>query len=625
MNSEEKKQSLKLAEHYFRDHQHEYAKYLLEKIIQIDHDNSKANELFAYIYENAGQFDLSFKLLNVACNQSDCSPEALYYLGSMQLKRGLFDQAIETLKKSILKAGEFFEALHDLATAQASIGDTTSAIINYQKCLYFGNPSHELFYNIAGIFDDLRRFDEAITYYDKALSLSQYIDWVPGYIVFIKMKMCSWSTLAESLVDISKKVMANEKVMPPFPLLALSDDALIHKKSSEIFTQSKYPFNSFLGAIPKHSENQKIRIGYFSADFRNHPVSSLVIELFELHDKSKFEITAFSFGVDDKSPMRLRLSEAFNQFIDVSTMSDMEIAKLARDLQIDIAVDLGGHTAHSRTGIFSYRAAPIQTSYIGYLGTMGAHYYDYLLADKILIPGELKQFYTEKIAYLDSYQANDRKRVVSKKHFSRLELGLPEKGFVFCCFNNNYKILPPTFDGWMRVLKAVEGSVLFLYAENQWAEANLKEEAKIRGVDSSRLVFGRHMPNDEYLARYQSCDLFLDTFPYSAGTTASDALWAGLPVLTLMGRSFASRMAASLLKAIGLPELITTTQEEYEASAIELANNLQKLLAIKKKLANNRLSTPLFDTPLFTRNIENAYIKMHERCLGGLKPDHIFI
>jgi protein O-GlcNAc transferase len=292
---------------------------------------------------------------------------------------------------------------------------------------------------------------------------------------------------------------------------------------------------------------------------------------------------------------------------------------------IDIAIDLGGFTSQNRAGLFAYRMAPIQASYIGFLGTMGAEYIDYLLADNTIVPNQTQRFYTEKIVYLPSYQANDRKRQISDKSFTRQELGLPENGFVFCCFNNNYKILPATFDGWMRILKAVDGSVLFLYAENEFSQKNLIKEAEIRGINSQRLIFGRHLPPDRYRARYLSCDLFLDTFPYNAGTTASDALWAGLPVLTLMGESFASRVAGSLLNAIGLPQLITQSQEEFEAMAIELATNPQKLASIRGNLANNRLSAPLFDTPLFTKHLESAYLRMYERYQMDLEPDHIYI
>ena len=306
-------------------------------------------------------------------------------------------------------------------------------------------------------------------------------------------------------------------------------------------------------------------------------------------------------------------------------ISDKEVAELSRATGIDIAIDLTGSTGNERVGIFSYRAAPVQLSYIGYLGTMGSEYYDYLIADKTIIPIENQQYFKEKIIYLPSYQVNDSKRFLADKIFDKVELNLPLNGFVFCCLNNNFKITPSTFDGWMRILNAVSGSVLFLYAQNKWAEENIKIEAKKRGVSHTRLVFASRIERSEYLARYKVADLFLDTLPYNAGTTASDALWAGLPVLTCMGESFAGRVAASLLNAIELPELITTTQAEYEAKAIELATNPAKLEAIKDKLNRNRLTTALFDTPSFTKHIESAYIKIYERYQADLPPDHIYI
>jgi predicted O-linked N-acetylglucosamine transferase (SPINDLY family) len=324
--------------------------------------------------------------------------------------------------------------------------------------------------------------------------------------------------------------------------------------------------------------------------------------------------------------MTARLQRAFDHFIYVESQSDIQIAQLARSFGIDIAVDLTAFTQYSRTGIFSYRAAPIQVNYLGYPGTMGADYIDYIIADKILIPPDSQSHYSEKVVYLpNSYQVNDRKRLISDRLFTKEELGLPDAGFVFCCFNNNYKILPPTFDSWMRILKVVEGSVLWLFQDNAWAVDNLKKEAQKQGIDAQRLVFADRMPLSEHLARYRHANLFLDTLPYNAHTTASDALWTGLPVLTLQGQSFASRVAASLLSAIGLPELITGTQEEYEELALELALNPKKLADIKLRLANNRLSMPLFDTPLFAKNLETAYIRMMERYRADLQPDHIFI
>ncbi len=536
-----------------------------------------------------------------------------------------YDEALAHYDRAIQIKPDYAEAWSNKAVTLHALKRYDEALAHYDRAIQIKPDYAEAWLNKSLLLNELRSYEDVIFHYEKVLALNPDIDWVTGDLLHTKMKVCIWSNLEEFSENVSKKLVANEKVTAPFPLLALNDDVILHKKTSEIYIQSKYPYNPILGPILKRERGQKIRIGYFSADFHNHAVSFLTAELYELHDRNKFEIIAFSFGVDDKSEMRSRLSKAFDRFFDVSSMSDLEIAKLARELQIDIAVDLGGYTKDSRTRIFSCRAAPIQASYIGYLGTMGSEYYDYLLADKALIPDNSQKFYSEKIAYLPSYQVNDRKRIISERRFTRAELGLPDTGFVFCCFNNNYKILPSTFDSWMCILNAVKGSVLFLYTDNEWAKANLIKEAGLRDIDSTRLVFGGRIPTEEYLARYRVCDLFLDTFPYNAGTTASDALWMGLPVLTLLGQSFASRVAASLLNAIGLPELITSTQEEYEALAIELAMNPQKLADIKIRLNHNRHTTPLFDTPLFTKNLEAAYIQMYERYQADLKPEHITI
>ena len=363
--------------------------------------------------------------------------EAWSNLGNTLKELKRYDEALAHFDKSLTLKPNYAEAWSNKGVCLYELERYNEALAHYDKSLILKPNFAEAWSNKGISLDKLKRYDEAIAHYNKALSLKPHIDWVPGYLLHANMKICSWLGFAESLEDISKKVEVNEKVVYPFPLLALNDDAFLHKKSSEIYIQSSHPFNPVLEPILKRPQSQKIRVGYFSADFGNHPVSFLTAELYELHEKNKFEIIAFSFGMDDKSPMRLRLSQAFDQFIDVRDISESGIAKLARELKIDIAVDLGGHTADSRTGIFSYRAAPIQTSYIGYLGTMGAEYYDYLLADKTIIPDELQKFYSEKIAYMPSYQVNDRKRTISKRQFTREELGLPETGFVFCCFNNN--------------------------------------------------------------------------------------------------------------------------------------------------------------------------------------------
>jgi predicted O-linked N-acetylglucosamine transferase (SPINDLY family) len=344
-----------------------------------------------------------------------------------------------------------------------------------------------------------------------------------------------------------------------------------------------------------------------------------------LHDRERFEIHAFSYGSDTKDEMNLRIKAGVDHFHDVRTMSHEDVALLSRSVEIDIAVDLGGYTLLTRTGIFAISAAPIQISYIGYLGTMGANYYDYLVADRTLIPEEKQHHYSEKIAYLPSYQVNDSTQSLPATTFTRKDVGLPEAGFIFCCFNNTFKITPTTFDSWGRILEQVDGSVLLIYVNNESAKINLTKEIVHRGIDPNRLIFGEQLPMPEYLARYRVADLFLDTLPYNAGTTASDALRMGLPVLTCIGNSFASRMAASVINAVNLPELITTTQEQYESLAIELATNPEKLKIIKDKLVDNLPTAPLYDTPLFTRHLESAYLTMYDRYQHGLDPDHIYV
>jgi predicted O-linked N-acetylglucosamine transferase (SPINDLY family) len=473
--------------------------------------------------------------------------------------------------------------------------------------------------------NDLKQHQAAVESFNSAVFLRPGYEFLHGTRLHTKMCICDWTDAGIQIKELARKVECAEKACPPFPFSALDTSPALQRKAAEVWANEKAPFNAELGDIAKRRRGQKIRIGYFSMDFGNHPVALLTAGLFESHDRSQFEVYAFSFGFEKTGEIRSRLEAAFDMFIDVKDKSDREIAMLARQMNIDIAIDLAGFTSGSRTGIFAMRCAPIQVNYLGYPGTMGAHYIDYLVADKTLIPQASQKHYCEKIVYLpDTYMANDSKRPISDKNFTREELGLPQAGFVFCCFNNNYKITPETFDGWMRILSQVEGSVLWLSENNSVASSNLRKEAQQRGVNPQRLVFAQKLPLlGEHLARHRAADLFIDTLPFNAHTTASDALWAGLPVLTCTGEAFASRVAASLLNAIGVPELITSRQEDYEALAIELASQPEKLKAIRQKLQRNRLTTPLFDTALFTRNLEQAYAQMFERYQAGLQPQHM--
>jgi predicted O-linked N-acetylglucosamine transferase (SPINDLY family) len=542
-----------------------------------------------------------------------------------ELKRS--EQALASYGRAIALRPDYADAHYNRGNALRNLKRYDEALASYDKAITL-KPDHAEAYNNRGtVLEDLKRNEEAIASYEKAIALNPDVEFLLGNLIHTRMIICDWINLETQIDQLIHKINRAEKVSTPYPILSISGSPELQRKAAEIYVLARNPLNNALPEIAKRQRHQKIRIGYFSADFREHPIANLAAELFERHDRSQFEVTAFSFGTDTRDDLRRRLEVAFDKFIDVRNQSDKEVALLARNLEIDIAVDLGGFTMDCRTNIFSMRAAPVQVNYLGYPGTMGAEYIDYLIADCTLIPTQMQKYYTEKIAYLpNSCIPNDAKRVISNRLFDRAEFGLPHSAFVFCGFNNSYKLNPSIFDCWMRILKKAEGSVLWLSESNATAAANLKKEADTRGVDSNRLVFARKMPLlADHLARHRLADLFLDVLPFNAHTTASDALWAGLPVLTQIGESFIGRVAASRLNAIGLPELITSTRQEYEDLAIELATNLEKLTAIKDKLANNRLTTPLFDTQLFTRNIETAYTAMYERYQADLPPDHIYV
>ncbi len=542
---------------------------------------------------------------------------ALHFLRQYQAALHSYDKAISIKADSAQAYYNRGITLNDLKQHQAAVGSYDSALaINPNLAQAWANRGNAL--------NDLKQHEAAVDSYDKAMALDADAWFLPGMRLYTRMQLCDWRDAEVQTAALVQKIQGGASVAPPFSVLALSASLPLQRQAAESYVNERYPANPVLGIIPKRPRGKKIRLGYFSADFHNHATAYLMAELFERHDKTSFELVAFSYGTDSKDEMRRRVSAAFDQFIDVRLQSDPAVAQLSRSLGIDIAIDLKGFTEDERVGIFACRAAPLQVSYLGYPGTMGARYFDYVIADRMVIREEDRQHYTEKIAYLpNSYQVNDRRRKIADRQFTRNELGLPETGFVFCCFNSNHKITPATFDGWMRILKRVEDSVLWLLADNPTARSNLRQQAQLRGVDPQRLVFAQRLPLPEHLARHRAADLFIDTLPYNAHTTASDALWSGLPVLTCSGESFASRVAASLLTATDLPELITATQADYEALAVQLAREPERLRAIRQKLQHNRLATPLFDTQLFTRHIEDAYAQMFERYQADLGPEHI--
>jgi predicted O-linked N-acetylglucosamine transferase (SPINDLY family)/glycosyltransferase involved in cell wall biosynthesis len=533
--------------------------------------------------------------------------------------------ALQDYDQAILLNPHNAEAHNNRGSALHAQMQHEAALESYNKAVALKPDYAEAYCNRANVLLTLKQYQAALESFDQALRLKPDYEYLRGMRTHVRRLLCDWEDSEAERRQLETAIAAGERVALPFTILAISDSPALQKQAAEIYVQHKHPPRS-TAQISRHPQHDKFRIGYFSADYYNHATSYLIAELLEQHDRSKFEILGFSFGPNKVDEMSKRVSTAMDRFVDVRSISDYDIAQLSRKLEVDIAVDLKGFTKDHRAGIFAERAAPIQVNYLGYPGTMAAEYIDYLVADPTLIPAASQQHYSEKIVYLpDSYQANDSKRPHTAKPSTRAEEGLLETAFVFCCFNNAYKITPAVFDAWMRILSRVDGSVLWLLEENPAAAANLRKQAAQRGIPPQRLVFAKPLPLPEHLARHALADLFLDTSPYNAHTTASDALWTGLPVLTRIGETFASRVAASLLRAVDLPELITTTESEYEELAIDLARDKERYQALRQRLEQNRVTALLFDTQAFTHHLEAAYSAMFERYHAGLPPDHIHI
>ena len=533
-----------------------------------------------------------------------------------------FDAALASHDRALTLDSKRAEAHFDQGVTLAAMKRLSDAIACFEQALQLGRRDAATYRYLGSVLQELNDLPAALVNYGNALNVDPRMRFLRGEYRHACMQLNVWQNFESDVDGIADDVGRDEPATPPFVLLSLLDAPALQRRAAEIYVRELSP-KVPLPPLAPHPRHEKIRIGYFSADLRNHAVAMLAAELFELHDRSRFELTAFALGPDTRDELRSRVEGAFERFLPVDHLSDREVAALAREHQIDIAIDLGGYTRDSRSGIFALRAAPIQVSYLGYLGTMGAPFIDYLLADPVLIPPESRAHYSEKIAYLPSYQVNDSKRPLPQRTFSRAELGLPPEGFVFCCFNNTYKITPDTFESWMRILAAVPHSLLWLLGSSEPAERTLRREAELRGIDPKRLCFGRPLPFADYLARYRTADLFLDTLPYNAGTTASDALWVGLPVLTLPGQGLQARMAASLLTAVGLPELIATDRQHYERLAVALATDPVRLAALKRSLEDNRHRCTLFNTTAFTRSLESLLQQMYDRHLAGLPPDHL--
>jgi predicted O-linked N-acetylglucosamine transferase (SPINDLY family) len=532
-----------------------------------------------------------------------------------------YDESLASCDQALTIAPEHVEALDNRGVALVNMGRHIEAIGSFDKVLA-RSPQHiGALRNRALALTKLKRYDDAISDHERVMAINPAHPRTLGDLADCCAAICDWSRTTRLTDMLSVGVMAGRLIVPPFVMLRMTDDPAVLLECARRHVEHDAPSRLQLPRRISSRQDGKIRIAYLSADFHRHATAYLAAGLFELHDRGRFEIFGISFGPDDKSSMRARLARSCDRFIDVSDRSHRDVAMLLRDLGVDIAVDLKGHTEAARFGIFGYRAAPIQVSYLGYPGTTGADFIDYVIADAIVAPSDQQQFYSERIVHLpDSYQVNDSKRDRPWRAPTRVTLGLPEKGFVFCCFNQAWKIDERLFDIWMRLLGAVDGSVLWLFRTNEGATRNLRKEAQARGIAPERLVFAPLVDLPEHLGRLTRADLFLDTLPYNAHTTASDALWAGVPVVTAMGKSFAGRVAASLLNAVGLQELIACSLGDYEALAHALATDPARLIALRQKLERNRTSHPLFDTDRFRRHIEAAYATMWEIWQRGESP-----
>jgi predicted O-linked N-acetylglucosamine transferase (SPINDLY family) len=572
------------------------------------------------------RFDEALVRYDRALQYNPDNPQVCYNRGNVLVDMGRHAEALASYERAITLRPDYALAWSNRGNTLTSLHRLDEALQSFARALQL-QPDHAAAHaGRAFTLQQLKRFAEAAAGYDRALALQPEAAWLAGNRLHCRMNICDWNGFAGTTHTIAAAIEAGKPAAHPFDMLAVPLSAAQQRRCAEIYVQHALPPGTPATSPAGYTPHPRIRLGYFSADLYSHATAHLMTGLFEQHDRTRFEVHAFSFGPPRHDAVRSRLEAAFEHFHDVGAESEAEIAALSARLGIDIAIDLKGYTQHARPGIFARRAAPVQVNYLGYPGTMAADCIDYLIADPTVIPPEHTVHYSEKIVWLPHcYQVNDDSRAMIKQGPSRQDAGLPEQGFVFCCFNNNWKITPGVFGLWMQLLRAVSGSVLWLLGDSPQAVANLQRAAQAQDVDAGRLVFAPRTSLERHLARHPVADLFLDTLPYNAHTTASDALWAGLPIVTQIGATFASRVAASLLRAVGIPELVTDSDAAYLALAQDLATDAPRLTALREKLAANRLKQPLFDTRLFARHIETGYAAMWQRHLDGLKPDHIAV
>ncbi len=549
------------------------------------------------------------------------------------LGRGNLFQAMRRYAEALAAYAKALEIEPTLVEAWVGRGQTHNEINRPQEALEAFAKAIELspseasaWYGRARALRKLDRFDEAIASYDKVLSIDSTFELAQGTRLFAKLQACDWRDYLAECAEVLDSVRQGRVAMEPMHFLCLESSSADQLQCARAFSASNFPTLSQMRRDERR-RHDRIRLAYVSSDLRDHPVGYLIAGLFESHDRARFEVSAISSSPAPNSRVQQRIRQSVEHFVDVAQLSDQQVAELIQRQELDVIVNLNGYTEGLRQGIFARRPAPIQTQYLGYAGTLGTNYFDYVLADRTVVPESERESYSEKIVQLPScFMITDRERAISAHTPTRHECGLPEKAFVFCSFNSVHKITPQMFAIWMNVLRMVGGSVLWMSSAGDSAVSNLRREAQAAGVAPERLIFAKRVSEQtEHLARQRAADLFLDTSPYNAHSTAADALWAGLPILTCLSSTFAGRVAASLLNAVGLDELITRSYSQYGELAVRIAHEPEMLKSLKEKLARNRLVYPLFDTKRFVRNLELAYATMYERYQAGLAPEHLIV
>lgn len=596
-----------------------------QKAVSLSPNNAGAWLNYGKAVSNLGRHEEALEYFDRAISLKPDYVEALLNKGAALKELRSYESALSFAEQALVLDPALAEGWSNKGIALKELERYEEALASYDEAIRLKPDYGDAWSNKAIVLNILNQHAEAAKCYFRALELSIGQTYLLGQAHHQMMLICDWTNFEKITHEISLQIENDRKCAEPFGFQGIAQSEDLLRKCAVSYSEAKFPEMANLAGGKKY-HHEKIRIGYVCGEFREQATSILLTRIWELHDQSKFEIFAFDNGWSDGSKYRQRIEKSFSKVYDISHLADFDAAKLIAENEIDILVNLNGFFGLGRQGVFAYRPAPLQVNYLGFPGTIGAPYIDYMIADELVVPPSSQEHYVEKIAYLpDSYQANDDQRRISSRKFTKSELGLPEEGFIFACFNNSYKITPTTFDLWARILKSVKGSVLWILLDNATAGDNLIKEVSARGIASERLIFAGRLDLAEHLARHQLADLFLDTLPYNAHTTASDALWSGLPVLTLMGDTFPGRVSASLLTAIGLPQLITYTEDEYVALAIDLAKNPIKMREIKVRLMKNIMTEPLFNSNIFSKNIEMLFSKMMARYSAGLMPETIYV